>query len=821
MSRELVRWIAVSATIWVTACSYTPPEGPGPDGPALPTVEFRESVSLTDERVTMLVIPVELSEPSTSSVDFRVTGGIAIANTDFVLAGGGGTTGTLTFSGKTQNLEIMIVDDGMEEADETIVIELENPEGATLGTKTTHTVTISADILPRVKFTNLVTQADEDLPAGAKLDLELDVASTAEVSIDVVIAAASTAASNDFGLTTRTVTFAAGVTTVQLDYEIVADTRDENNDVIGVDLANPIGVVVDTTSAHTDHTILDDDDPPTVFFTNATNTQNEAVPDADQIVQLSGPSDKMISVQYAASGDAAGAADLTVGGNGTLTFAPGVTTQEIPLTIEDDLLDEGINETATITLSNPTNAALGTPSTHVLTITDDEDPPQVRFGAPASDATEGTTATAKVAVTLSAPSALTVTVAFTVDGSSTAADPGDYTIANPTRTLTFAPGDISEDIDLTFVDNTTGETDETIVLGLATPTNATLGTPVTHTVTITDDDCLGSGDFRVCLNAAPVNNRNLSGNFNTNAGNALCASGAAVPIGWTTTFGQPDACFVIANQLAITGTLNVTGTRPLVLVGVNTLTVNNNIDASANGTVDGPAGPSALCGAPTAAENHVDGGGGGAGGSFMSKGGNGGDGDASDNQADGGNSPNADAADPTVLRAGCAGQQGGTGPGAGGEGGGAGGAVYLIGNAITIGARIDVSGAGGLGGASDAGAGGGAGSGGMIVIDGLVSLTFTGTLMANGGGAGQGADTNTPGDDGLSPTAAATVATGGQTADAGGNGGNGFVTGTQATSGNDGLANQGAGGGGGGGGFIRSTRSLAGGTTSAGKIVAP
>lgn len=78
------------------------------------------------------------------------------------------------------------------------------------------------------------------------------------------------------------------------------------------------------------------------------------------------------SIDYATSnGTAAAGSDYTAA-SGTLTFAPGETTKTFTIPIIDDNLREP-NETVNIILSNPTNGAtLGSQSTAVLTIVNDD-----------------------------------------------------------------------------------------------------------------------------------------------------------------------------------------------------------------------------------------------------------------------------------------------------------------------------------------------------------------------------------------------------------------------------------------------------------------
>ena len=86
-------------------------------------------------------------------------------------------------------------------------------------------------------------------------------------------------------------------------------------------------------------------------------------------VTLSSPTTQTISVNYAtANGTATARLDYTAT-NGTLTFAPGATSQVINIPILNDSLNEA-DETFTLTLSSPTNASLGAVTTVTTTITD-------------------------------------------------------------------------------------------------------------------------------------------------------------------------------------------------------------------------------------------------------------------------------------------------------------------------------------------------------------------------------------------------------------------------------------------------------------------
>ena len=182
---------------------------------------------------------------------------------------------------------------------------------------------------------------------------------------------------------------------------------------------------------------------------------------------------------------------------GVLTFAPGVTTQTIPLTLVDDLLPEP-NEHIVLTLRNAHGAALSTVlNQHVVVVRDNDLAPlQPSLGfaagksgfadeAPVGVSTVAEGATPAVLVSLSQPVATPVTVNYAVTGG-TAASGADYTL--PAGTLTFAPGETTKLVPLALVDDTLVESAKTIVLTLSAANGATLTANVQHTVTITDDD---------------------------------------------------------------------------------------------------------------------------------------------------------------------------------------------------------------------------------------------------------------------------------------------------------------------------------------------
>jgi hypothetical protein len=206
-------------------------------------------------------------------------------------------------------------------------------------------------------------------------------------------------------------------------------------------------------------------------------------------------------------------------------------------------------------------------------------------------------------------------------------------------------------------------------------------------------------------------------------------------------------CLIYASSITIqpTGTLTVTGSRPLAIAATSTMSIGGSIDVSSRRS-DGQRGPASddpACAFQRVPEQDLGGAGGGAGATFGGVGGNGGTGDTNSSIGADGDAPPGLAAPMAALdglHGGCRGQQGAnesaTG-GVGGPGGHGGGALYIYApQRIDLSGAIRATGAGGEGGEVQAGGGGG-GAGGLVVLE-SVEIAVSGQISANGGGGGEG-----------------------------------------------------------------------------------
>ena len=157
----------------------------------------------------------------------------------------------------------------------------------------------------------------------------------------------SATAGADYTSSSGTVTFAPGVTSQIISVGILADTISEYDETFSVTLSSPSNATLGTPVGTM--LINDDDALPSVSLGDASST-NETAASTNLVATLSAASGKPITVDYSTSDGTATAGSDYTADTGTITFAPGVTTQNIAVGVLADTTDE-VNETVTVTLS--------------------------------------------------------------------------------------------------------------------------------------------------------------------------------------------------------------------------------------------------------------------------------------------------------------------------------------------------------------------------------------------------------------------------------------------------------------------------------------
>ena len=302
----------------------------------------------------------------------------------------------------------------MDEIDETIIITLSNPVNATLGSDVVHTLIINDDDSPPVIDFNLTSSSGDEATSSKAITVDLSATSSQNVTVDyTVTGTATTGSGTDYTLANGTLTISAGESSGTITIgSITDDSISEADETIIVTLSNPSNATLGSDAVHT-YSINDNDTIPMIDFNATSSNGNESLSSAGLTIDLSAASGQNVTVDYAVTGTATGlGADFTLA-DGTDTINAGETSGSITIAnIIDDSLKE-VDETVIVTLSNPSNATLGSDSVHTYTIIDNDTPPVVNFKATSSNGDESVSSKV-ITVNLSAASSQNITVDYSV-----------------------------------------------------------------------------------------------------------------------------------------------------------------------------------------------------------------------------------------------------------------------------------------------------------------------------------------------------------------------------------------------------------------------
>ena len=450
------------------------------------------SVTEGDSGSTNLTFTVTLNEAATEQVtvdyaDART--GTATSGTDYTAI----TGGTLTFAVGTtsQTFNVSVTGDTTDEADETVVVTLSDAANATIGTATgTGTITDN-DPEPSLSINSpSVTEGD----SGSKnltFTATLSAASGKQVTVDWAEGTGGTATSGTDYTTINggTLTFAVGTTSQTFNVSVTGDTTDEADETVVVTLSNAANATIGTATGT--GTITDNDPEPSLSINSPSVTEGDSgSKNLTFTVTLSAASGKQVTVDYGDTGrgTAVPGTDYTAITDGTLTFAAGTTSQTFNVSVTGDTNGEP-NETLRVTLSNATNATIGT-ATGTGTITDDDAPHAVSLDSPSVEERNSGSRMLTFTLKLTRAHAQRVYAYISDTGTGTATSGTDYT-SFPSQWVSIAPGDTAKTFSVSVTGDTVKEPDETVVLVIAQVWQnlATLSNSTRYgTGTITDDD---------------------------------------------------------------------------------------------------------------------------------------------------------------------------------------------------------------------------------------------------------------------------------------------------------------------------------------------
>ena len=435
----------------------------------------------TEAGTTVVTVTATASSPvlSDQTVNLAVTG-TGITTGDYTLSSSiinipnGGTTGTRTFT---------IVNDTLVEGPETATIAISSiSSGLLLGSTTSQTVTITDNDFPRV---NLSVSTNTGSEAGTTIVTVTANASDPVIgnqTVDLAITGTGIT-SEDYNLSSSTITFLNGQTIGAVTFTVVNDTLIEPTETATLTLTNPSsGLVLGSTTSQ--NITLINDDFPLVNLSVSTNAATEAGTTVVTVTAIaSNPVLSAQTVNLTVTGTGITTGDYTLSSS-IINIPNGGTTGTRTFTIVNDTLVEG-PETATIAISSISSGLLlGSTTSQTVTITDN-DFPRINLSVSTNTGSEAGTTIVTVTASASDPVIGNQTVDLAITGTGITSE--DYNLSN--STITFLNGQTTGTVTFTVINDDLIEGTETATLTLTNPSSGlVLGSTTSQNIILTDND---------------------------------------------------------------------------------------------------------------------------------------------------------------------------------------------------------------------------------------------------------------------------------------------------------------------------------------------
>jgi hypothetical protein len=422
-----------------------------------------------------------LSNPSSRdiTVNFSV-GGDAQGGYDYSLTA---SPITIPAMDVTFPIVINVMDDLIDEVDETIILTLGDIVNATKGSPDVHLYTIEDDDDPPDVFFTWENQSGDETVGTMTVEFQLSIESSLDITVPFILGGSATR-DVDYTIDASPLTIPAGDLTASKVITVLPDLDDlEGDETITLMIQNPTNAKRGTPFKHT-ATITSDAMMPNAYFASASQKSSDMVNGRIEVkILLSAAWSEDVQVPLTLAGTATKDLDYSISAT-QVTIPAGGASASVFVKFYDDAIDE-YDETIEIIMEDPTNATKGNPDTHTITIPDNDPEPQLYFTSSGQTVDEDA-GIVTITAQLNVMSGKDVTVPFILFGSAEEGAEKDYTII-PSPLLILA-GNTSVDILVDVLDDDVIELDEEVIVTLDTPTNAVLSSPGTHTVVIKDNE---------------------------------------------------------------------------------------------------------------------------------------------------------------------------------------------------------------------------------------------------------------------------------------------------------------------------------------------
>ena len=468
------------------------------------------AVELTDNEQALWSVSADQASVSEAagSAAFTVTrsGKTDVAATIVVSSGGGEATAgsdytsvnqTLTFAaGQTQQtVQVAIGQDSALESNETFSLTLSSPSAGNIETASA-SLTINDD---DQSTWSIAANASAPIDEGAgSSSFTVTRSGATNNSATVVVNAGGGSATggmaNDYDNTQRTLTFAAGETAKVISVSINNDLLLESVETFNASLTSVSTGVVDSAAASATVTLMDNDNVIWAVVADAQSI-NEAGGQAGFTVSRTGNVQQTDTIVFSTgAGTAVAGSDFTATTQ-TLTFAAGETSKAVSVAVLDDSNAE-TNKTLQGIINGQSNGTIETANA-IVTIMDDDQ--SIWTIAQDTDSlSEGAGSNGYTVSRSGAYGATATIVVSSSGGTATAGATDDYTAL--AQTLTFAPGQTTQRVNVSVRDDFLMESLETFNVSLSAASTGTIETSAVTTTLIDNDNM----SWSVAVQSSPL-----------------------------------------------------------------------------------------------------------------------------------------------------------------------------------------------------------------------------------------------------------------------------------------------------------------------------
>ncbi len=308
-------------------------------------------------------------------VEYATSPGSAMVGEDFE-----GAANTVVFiSGETaKDIFIRVFPDNLDEVDETFFLNLVSVQGAAISDGTGQVVIIDDDAA-NLSLADVIVVEPTSGTRSATFSVGLSSPSASSVTMSYATVDGTAVAGSDYQATNGTLVLPAGTTLAHIDVPVLADAFVEPVETFSLRLQSVSGAVL---ADGLGEARISDDAQAELSVVGETFDEGQAAARTlNFTVELSQALGEPLTVDYSTADGTAQTGDDYVATSGTLTFAPGERTKEVPVTILDDLIDE-TDEQFTVELVNPSLPIrlIGTAQGQI----EDDDGVQAHAGGPYS-----------------------------------------------------------------------------------------------------------------------------------------------------------------------------------------------------------------------------------------------------------------------------------------------------------------------------------------------------------------------------------------------------------------------------------------------------